>query len=168
MTKFIKINRQIIGSVVRLVQDGQQLGIFPLREAQEKARQLGLDIVEVAPNANPPVCQIMDWGKYRFEQKKKQKEKTRKNKQIKMKEIQLKPLIEEHDLGTKISAIKNFLLEGRNVQVTMLVEKLIHKEMALEIMSKVVSSVKDAGSPEKSPFFMKRRLSVRILPLPRE
>lgn len=114
------INEQIRDREVRLIgEEGEQLGIMSSREAQKLADEAGLDLVKIAPTAKPPVCKIVDYGKYRYEQARKEKEARKKQKTIEIKEIRLSPNIDTNDLNTKINAAKKFLTKGDKVKVTL-------------------------------------------------
>ena len=114
------INEQIRDREVRLIgEDGEQLGVMSSREAQKLADEAGLDLVKIAPTAKPPVCKIVDYGKYRYEQARKEKEARKKQKTIEIKEIRLSPNIDTNDLNTKINAAKKFLTKGDKVKVTL-------------------------------------------------
>ena len=114
------INEQIRDREVRLIgEEGEQLGVMSSREAQKLADEAGLDLVKIAPTAKPPVCKIVDYGKYRYEQARKEKEARKKQKTIEIKEIRLSPNIDTYDLNTKINAAKKFLTKGDKVKVTL-------------------------------------------------
>ncbi|MDD6695788.1 MAG: translation initiation factor IF-3 [Firmicutes bacterium] len=114
------INEQIRDREVRLIgEEGEQLGVMSSREAQKLADEAGLDLVKIAPTAKPPVCKIVDYGKYRYEQTRKEKEARKKQKTIEIKEIRLSPNIDTNDLNTKINAAKKFLTKGDKVKVTL-------------------------------------------------
>ena len=114
------INEQIRDREVRLIgEEGEQLGVMSSREAQKLADEAGLDLVKIAPQAKPPVCKIIDYGKYRYEQARKEKEARKKQKTIEIKEIRLSPNIDTNDLNTKINAAKKFLTKGDKVKVTL-------------------------------------------------
>ena len=114
------INEQIRDREVRLIgEEGEQLGVMSSREAQKLADEAGLDLVKIAPKAQPPVCKIIDYGKFRFEQAKREKEARKKQKTIEIKEIRLSPNIDTNDLNTKINAAKKFLTKGDKVKVTL-------------------------------------------------
>ena len=114
------INEQIRDKEVRVIgQDGEQLGIMSARDAYLKAQEAGLDLVKIAPTAKPPVCKIIDYGKYRYELARKEKEAKKKQKVIEIKEVRLSPNIEDNDLNTKVSAAKKFLEKGNKVKVTL-------------------------------------------------
>ena len=114
------INEQIRDREVRLIgEEGEQLGVMSSREAQKLADEAGLDLVKIAPTAKPPVCKIVDYGKYRYEQARKEKEARKKQKTIEIKEIRLSPNIDTNDLNTKINEAKKFLTKGDKVKVTL-------------------------------------------------
>ena len=114
------INEQIRDKEVRLVgDDGEQLGVMPIKEAMRLAREAELDLVKIAPTAKPPVCKIIDYGKYKYELARKEKEAKKKQKVIEIKEVRLSPNIEDNDLNTKVSAAKKFLEKGNKVKVTL-------------------------------------------------
>lgn len=116
----LMINEQIRDREVRLIgEEGEQLGVMSSREAQKLADEAGLDLVKIAPTAKPPVCKIVDYGKYRYEQARKEKEARKKQKTIEIKEIRLSPNIDTNDLNTKINAAKKFLTKGDKVKVTL-------------------------------------------------
>ena len=115
----LRINKQIRAPKVRVIDsDGNQVGLMGSREALTLAQSQGLDLVEIAPNANPPVCKIIDYGKYRYDQTKKEKESKKSQHQVKIKEIKLKPNIDEHDFQTKIKKAYSFLEKGNKVKIT--------------------------------------------------
>ena len=117
----LMINEQIRDREVRLIgADGEQLGIVSSREAQKIADEAGLDLVKIAPNAKPPVCKVIDYGKYRYEQARKEKDAKKKQKTVELKEIRLSPNIEANDLNTKMNAAKKFLAKGNKVKITLL------------------------------------------------
>jgi translation initiation factor IF-3 len=117
---FIRINGKIRAREVRVIGvDGQQIGVLPLGEALTMARNHGVDLVEIAPNATPPVCRVVDFGKYRYEQSKKDKESKKHQHANKVKEIQLSPTIDPHDFGVKLSHAVDFLCEDMKVKVTL-------------------------------------------------
>ena len=114
------INEQIRDKEIRLIgEDGEQLGIMPVKEALKLAKEAELDLVKIAPTAKPPVCKIIDYGKYRYEQARKEKEARKKQKVIEIKEVRLSPNIEENDLNTKVSAARKFIQKGNKVKVTL-------------------------------------------------
>jgi len=120
------------------------------QEALKIAREKGLDLVEIAPNANPPVCLIVDYGKYKYEQSKKEKESRKKQHATQLKEIKLRPHIDKHDLEIKVKQIKEFLEEKHKVKVTMRFfgRELAHKDIGEEVLKEVIEMISDVGKPE--------------------
>ena len=133
------INEQIRDKEVRVIgENGEQLGVMPVRDAMRLADEAGLDLVKIAPTAKPPVCKIVDYGKYRYELARKEKEAKKKQKVIDVKEIRLSPNIDENDLNTKVNAAKKFITKGDKVKVTL---KFRGREMAHMANSKVILDV---------------------------
>jgi len=153
-SKDLRVNRQIRVREVRLIDDqGEQKGIVPTMEALDMAKEVGLDLVEVAPQANPPVCKILDYGKYKFDQEKKKKEAKKKQKQIKLKEIRMQPKIEEHDLDFKTKHIREFLDEGNKVKVTIRFRgrELAHTELGKDVLDNILDRLEGDYSLDRSP-----------------
>jgi translation initiation factor IF-3 len=150
--------------------DGVALGIMSNREAQQRAYDEGLDLVEIAANANPPVCQIMDYGKFKYEKCKAQKDQQKKNKSSEMKEVQVSPVIGDHDLDTKTKHLIAFLKEGRQVQVTCVFSRrqIMFKDHGYTVLKKMTDAVVGIGVPEKAPQFNEKRLQIRFRPLNKE
>lgn len=146
--------------------DGQNLGVLSIQEAQEKANQLGLDLVEVVPNTDPPVCAIMDFGKYRFDQKKKLKEQQAKSKAIAPKAIRLRPASDDHDVEIKIEQLKKFLAERRSVSINIIFKnrEIMHKEQGKKILEKIIAAVDGIAKVELQPRFEGKNLSMRFQP----
>lgn len=162
-----RINEKIQVREVRLIDEqGNQRGIVPTAEALEIARKVGLDLVEVSPTANPPVCKLLDYGKYRFEQEKKLRESKRKQKAIKIKEIRMQPKIEEHDLGFKTKHIKEFLDDGSKVKVTVRFRgrELAHTELGRNVLEKVLESLGESFVVDKPPQMDGRMMSMFLSP----
>src|SRR5512134_3591165 len=131
-----RINAQISVPSVRLVkEDGTMVGVKPTREALQMAADAGLDLVEISPNAEPPVCKILDFGKYKYEIQKKKNEARKKQKVIEVKEIKLRPNIDEHDYEVKMRSVHRFLDEGDKVKVTMRFRgrEMVHQEIGLKV-----------------------------------
>ncbi len=147
--------------------DGEQLGIMSNREAQKIALDNGLDLVEIVANANPPVCQIMDYGKFKYEKNKALKDQQKKQKGQEIKEVQVSPVIGEHDLTTKINHLKGFLNDGRQVQVTCIFSRrqIMFKDQGYAVIKKMIDAVASLGVPEKPPQFNDKRLLVRLRPI---
>ncbi|MFP4562898.1 MAG: translation initiation factor IF-3 [Spirochaetia bacterium] len=166
-SKDFRINEKIRVREVRLIDEkGNQVGIVPTTEALEKARDAGLDLIEVAPQANPPVCKILDYGKYKFEQEKKLRETKKNQKQIKMKEIRMQPKIEEHDLQFKTKHIQEFLEDGNKVKVTIRFRgrELAHTELGRDVLDKILEMIDTPFSVDKQPAMEGRFMSMIISP----
>ena len=144
--KGLRINEQIRVREVRLIDDeGEQKGIVPTIEALRMAKEQELDLVEVAPQANPPVCKILDYGKYRFEQEKKLRDSKKNQKQLKLKEIRMQPKIGSGDLDFKSKHIQEFLTEGNKVKVTIRFRgrELAHTELGYDVLKEVLKRLND-------------------------
>ena len=162
-----RINEKIQVREVRLIDEqGNQRGVVPTPEALAIARQVGLDLVEVSPNANPPVCKLLDFGKYRFEQEKKLRESKKRQKLMKLKEIRMQPKIEEHDLGFKTKHIQEFLAEGFKVKVTIRFRgrELAHTELGRNVLDKVLEALGDSFVVDKNPQLEGKMMSMFLSP----
>ena len=149
-----RINEMIRVREVRLIDDeGNQKGIVPTLEALKLAKEKDLDLVEVSPNANPPVCKILDYGKYRFEQEKKLRESKKNQKVLKLKEIRMQPKIGPGDLDTKAKHVQEFLDEGDKVKVTIRFRgrELAHTELGYDVLNEVLKRLTSAYVVEKQP-----------------
>lgn len=167
-TPKVRLNEDINCPEVRVVgDDGEQLGIMSAREAIEAARNRGLDLVEVAPAAKPPVCKIMDYGKYAYIQTKKQKEAKKNQKQIVIKEVKLRPKIEEHDYAFKLKHALNFLADEAKVKVTIMYRgrEMAHTEIGRNILDKFAADVAGSGVIEAPPKLEGRNMSMMIAPV---
>lgn len=150
----LMINEQIRDKEVRLIgEEGEQLGIMSAREAQKLAEEAGLDLVKIAPLAKPPVCKIVDYGKYRYEQARKDKEAKKKQKVIDVKEIRLSPNIDTNDLNTKVNAAKKFLSKGDKVKITLRFRgrEMAHMNASKHILDDFAEALKDVAVIEKAP-----------------
>ena len=148
------INEQIRDREVRLIgEEGEQLGVMSSREAQKLADEAGLDLVKIAPTAKPPVCKIVDYGKYRYEQARKEKEACKKQKTIEIKEIRLSPNIDTNDLNTKIGAARKFLTKGDRVKITLRFRgrEMAHMNNSKHILDDIAQSLSDIAVVEKAP-----------------
>lgn len=148
------INEQIRDKEVRLIgADGEQLGIMSSRDAQKLADEAGLDLVKIAPTAKPPVCKIVDYGKYRYEQTRKEKEAKKKQKVIEIKEIRLSPNIDTNDLNTKMNAARKFLSKGDKVKVTLRFRgrEMAHMNSSKHILDEFAENLTDIAVVEKAP-----------------
>ena len=150
---------------MRVTKDNENLGILPLQKALDIAWQEDLDLVEIVPNAKPPVCSIMDFNKWKFDEKKKVKE--QKQKVVQPKEIRLRPVSSEHDILHKVNQLKEFLIEKRAVNVNMRFksrEASLVKKQGFDLINRIVKSVEDFGKVEQQPKFEGSSLFVRIIP----
>lgn len=158
------MNERIRVPQVRVIgPDGKQLGIMPTRRALELAYQMGLDLVEVAPRANPPVAKIMDYGKFKYEEKKKQKE-AKKRAAGDMKELSLRPNIDDHDLQVKLRKAREILEEGDKLKLRVFFRgrEIVHKEKGAEVLEKIIRALEDISMVER-PMTMEGRNMVTIL-----
>ncbi|MBE3563826.1 MAG: translation initiation factor IF-3 [Hydrogenibacillus schlegelii] len=163
----IQVNEAIRAREVRLIDvDGRQIGIVPLREALRLAREKNLDLVNIAPQASPPVCRIMDYGKYKFEQSKKEREARKKQKVITIKEVRFSPTIEKHDFNTKLRHVIKFLQEGDKVKCSLRFRgrQITHAEIGAEIMQRVIEGTKDIAVVERPPLMEGRSLIMILAP----
>jgi len=150
----LMINEQIRDKEVRVIgEDGEQLGIMSAKEAMKLAEEAGLDLVKIAPTAKPPVCKIVDYGKYRYELARKEKEAKKKQKVIEVKEIRLSPNIDTNDLNTKINAAKKFLAKGDRVKVTLRFRgrEMAHMANSKHILDDFAENLADIATVEKAP-----------------
>ena len=150
----LMINEQIRDKEVRLIgEDGEQLGIMSAREALMKAEEAGLDLVKIAPTAKPPVCKIVDYGKYKYEQIRKEKEAKKKQKVIDVKEIRLSPNIDTNDLNTKVNAARKFLSKGDKVKITLRFRgrEMAHMNNSKHILDDFAEALSDIAVVEKAP-----------------
>lgn len=165
--KDLRINEQIRVREVRLIDgDGEQRGVLPANEAMQLAKEAGLDLVEIAPNANPPVCKILDYGKYKFEQEKRIRESKKKQKLLKMKEIRMQPKIEKHDMAFKAKHIRTFLEEGNKVKVTIRFRgrELAHTELGRDVLEKILELLEDSYIIDRPPAMEGRFMSMILNP----
>lgn len=146
--------------------DGSQLGIRPIREAMHLAQEANLDLVNVAPQAKPPVCRIMDYGKYRYEQSKREKEARKNQKTIQIKEVRLSPTIEENDVQTKLSNIKKFLKKGNKVKLTIRFRgrEITHQELGRRILDRMSKEVTEYAEIERAPRLEGRQMIMILAP----
>ncbi len=150
----LMINEQIRDREVRLIgADGEQMGIMSARDAQKHAMEAGLDLVKIAPTAKPPVCKIIDYGKYKYELARKEKEAKKKQKTIEIKEVRLSPNIEENDLNTKVNNARKFLTKGNKVKVTLRFRgrEMAHMQSSKYILEKFAEILSDVAVVEKAP-----------------
>lgn len=163
-----RVNQQIRISPVRVIDPaGEQLGIIPIEKALEAAEELGLDLVEVAPTARPPVCRIMDYGKFRYEEQRKAREARKKQHRVELKEVKMRPGIEDHDFDFKARHARRFLEEGNKVKVTMMFRgrQMAHPEIGRVVLERMVAEVADIGKVESHPMMEARSMTMVLAPL---
>ncbi len=167
---FTRVNGKIRAREVRVIGiDGKQLGVISLNDAINLARTSGVDLVEIAPNATPPVCRVVDFGKYRYEQAKKEKESKKHQHASMVKEIQLSPRIDPHDLGVKVGHAIDFLCEDMKVKVALRFRgrEMAHTEFGFQVVKKFLEEVAPYGHPDFQPKMIGRGINVMVSPLPR-
>ena len=165
--KYIRINERIRVPQVRLIDTtGEQIGVVPTREALRMALEKGFDLVEISPTAKPPVCKIMDYGKYKYELNKKAKSAKKKQHIIQMKEMRLRPKIEEHDYQFKLKHIREFLEKGNKVKVFVEFRgrEMAHQELGHKIIQRLEEDLKDLGIIEQKAKMEGRNLSLTFMP----
>ena len=169
-SSFVRVNGKIRAREVRIVGvDGKQLGVYPLAEAINLARASGVDLVEVAPNATPPVCRLVDFGKYRYEQSKKDKDAKKHQHANRVKEVQLSPNIDPHDFTVKLSHAVDFLCEDMKVKISLRFRgrEMAHTEIGFQVVNKFIEAATPYGHPDAPPKLMGRSINLMISPLPR-
>ncbi len=165
--KFIRINDKIRVPEVRVVgPEGNQLGVMNIQRALEMANQYELDLIEVAPSANPPVCRITDFSKFKYDQEKKEREAKKHQKQSKLKEIRLKPNIDTHDYGVKLRQIISFLQKNDKVRVNLFFRgrQMEHMDLGRKVLDKVIVDTQSDGQIEKMPMLEGKIMSLVISP----
>ena len=165
--KEMKTNEQIRVREVRLIgNEGDQLGVMAIADALQLAKDAGIDLVEIAPQANPPVCKILDYGKYRFEQEKKDKDSRKRQKLMKMKEIRMQPKIEKHDLAFKTKHVKEFLDGGNKVKVTVRFRgrELAHTELGRVVLERILENLEGDFVVDRPPQMEGRFMSMILNP----
>ena len=158
-----RVNRQIRIAEVRLIdQNGEQVGIVPTADAMRRAEEAGLDLVEVQPNAEPPVCRVMDFGKFKYAQKKKERGTHRAGSQLK--ELRVRPAIDKHDLEYRLDAGRKFLEQGHKVQVVCIFRgrQMAHPEHGYDVMKRVADTLGDISRIEMHPRLMGRRMTMLL------
>jgi len=159
----LMINEQIRDKEVRVIgSDGEQLGIMSAREAQKLADDEGLDLVKISPKANPPVCKIVDYGKYRYEQARREKEAKKKQHVVEVKEIRMSPNIDANDMNTKVNAAKKFISKGDKVKVTLRFRgrEMAHMQSSKHILEDFAEALADVAIVEKAPKVEGRSMSL--------
>ncbi len=153
--------------MVRLVDvDGEMIGIVPIRQAMTKAEESGFDLVEISPNADPPVCKLLDFGKFKYEQQKKKNEARKRQKIIEVKEIKLRPNIDDHDYDVKMRAATSFLDEGDKVKVTMRFRgrEMMHQDIGMNVLMRVKDQLDPLAKVEQTPQLEGRQMTMVLAP----
>ena len=169
-TSQMRVNGKIRAREVRVIgPDGKQLGVFQLNDALNLARQQGVDLVEISPNAQPPVCRLVEIGKFRYELAKKEKESRKHQHASTVKEVQLSPRIDPHDLGIKLQHAVDFLCEDMKVKVALKFRgrEMQHTEFGFGVIKKFIADVAPYGQPDFEPKLVGRAINLMISPLPR-
>ena len=161
------MNRDILAEKVRCIDpEGEMLGVLTVREGILKAEEFGLDLVEVSPNADPPVCKILDYGKFKYEAQKKKNEAKKKQKIIEIKEIKLRPNIDEHDFEVKMRNVRKFIGEGDKVKVTLRFRgrEMAHQDLGMNVLNRVRDEMEEAAKVESYPKMEGRQMIMVIAP----
>ena len=165
--KQLRVNERITAKEVRLVgEKGEQLGVMPLIQAQETAKKHNLDLVEVAPTAAPPVCRLLDYGKYKYEQAKKEHDARKSQKVSLLREIRLRPKIGVHDFEAKARTAKKLLADGSKVKVTIMFRgrEITHPELGRKLLQRMADSLSEAASLERHPIQEGRQMNIILTP----
>ncbi|HYQ17461.1 MAG TPA: translation initiation factor IF-3 [Polyangiaceae bacterium] len=165
----IRINHRIRVPEVRVVaEDGSNLGVLPTDQALKRAQEVGLDLVEVNPKGTPPVCKILDFGKYKYEEKKKAAEAKRKQTVVEVKEVKIRPKTDEHDLNVKIRAIRRFIEAGNKVKVVCRFRgrEMMHPQVAAVQLQDIIKAVEDLVNIEQRPMMEQRTMAMLVSPKP--
>ncbi|MDR3477631.1 MAG: translation initiation factor IF-3 [Gammaproteobacteria bacterium] len=162
-----RVNDEITVSEVRLIDaEGEQLGVVSIRQARQLSEESGLDLVELSPDAKPPVCRIMDFGKFRFQQSKRKAAAKKKQKQVQIKEIKIRPATEEGDYQVKLRNMSRFLIDGDKVKVTLRFRgrEMAHPELGMKLLERIQADLIEAGVVEQRPKFEGRQMVMVIGP----
>ena len=163
----VRVNERIRVPQVRVIaDDGQQVGVVPVREALALAQSKGLDLVEVSPTARPPVCRIMDYGKFKYEQNRRARKAKKKQHQMQLKEIKMRPKIDDHDYGFKLQHARTFLMERDKVKVTVTFRgrEIAHQEIGYKLIQKVIGELADVSLVESAPRSEGRTITAVLMP----
>jgi translation initiation factor IF-3 len=163
----LRINEKIRISPIRLIDDeNNQLGVVDTHDGLARAREAGLDLVEVSPQSSPPVCRIMDYGKWLYEQKRKERLAQKKQHAVTLKEIRLRPEIDSHDRDIKVNHAREFLEKGHKVQFTMMFKgrEMMHQDQGYSIMNDIVTTLESAAKVERPSKMLGRRITLVLVP----
>lgn len=162
-----RVNTEIDARTIRLIDaDGEMVGVVSLREGLEMAAEVGLDLVEVSPNAEPPVCKILDFGKFKYEAQKKKNEARKKQKVIEVKEVKLRPNIDDNDYDVKMRAMRKFLSEGDKVKITLRFRgrEMAHQHLGMAVLDRVREQLDDLAKVEQIPRMEGRQMVMIVAP----
>lgn len=162
-----RVNTEIDARSIRLIDaDGEMVGVVSLREGLEMAAEVGLDLVEVSPNADPPVCKILDFGKFKYEAQKKKNEARKKQKVIEVKEVKLRPNIDDNDYDVKMRAMRKFLTEGDKVKITLRFRgrEMAHQHLGMAVLDRVREQLDDLAKVESMPRMEGRQMVMIVAP----
>ncbi len=162
-----RVNNEIDSRTIRLIDaDGEMVGVVSLREGLEMAAEVGLDLVEVSPNADPPVCKILDFGKFKYEAQKKKNEARKKQKVIEVKEVKLRPNIDDNDYDVKMRAMRKFLGEGDKVKITLRFRgrEMAHQHLGMQLLDRVREQLDDLAKIESMPRMEGRQMVMIVAP----
>jgi translation initiation factor IF-3 len=163
----LRVNRRIRAPQIRVIDaDGSQMGVTTPEAAMIRAQQLGLDLVEVSPTAKPPVCKIMDFGKYKYQQKKRATEAKKHSSVVTIKEVKFRPKTDDHDFDFKVRNLQRFLSEGHKGKVTIMFSgrEMVHQEIGREMLDRIVEQMKEHAIVEQTPKMEGRRLTMVLAP----
>ena len=163
------MNEQIRVREVRVISpEGEQLGIFPTHEALRMAYERNLDLVEVAPQARPPVCRIMDYGKYKYEQSKRDREARKRQQIVDIKEVKMRPRIDQHDFEVKLRNARRFLQDGNKVKATIMFRgrEIVHADLGRQVLERLARAVEDIATIERRPVVEGRNMTMVLAPRP--
>ena len=162
-----RVNRDIAVAQVRLIDEqGENLGVVSKDEAIERAEDAGMDLVEISPSAEPPVCKILDYGRFKYQDQKKKNEARKKQKTIDIKEIKMRPNIDQHDYDVKMRAINRFIADGDKVKVTMRFRgrEMVHQELGLKVLDRVRDQIDEVAKVEQFPKMEGRQMIMVVAP----
>jgi translation initiation factor IF-3 len=162
-----RVNTEIDSRTIRLIDaDGEMVGVVSLREGLDMAAEVGLDLVEVSPNADPPVCKILDFGKFKYEAQKKKNEARKKQKVIEVKEVKLRPNIDDNDYDVKMRAMRKFLGEGDKVKITLRFRgrEMAHQHLGMAVLDRVREQIDDLAKVEQMPRMEGRQMVMIVAP----
>ncbi len=162
-----RVNQDILTAQVRLIDEqGENVGVVSKVEAIERAEQIGLDLVEISPGADPPVCKILDYGRFKYQDQKKKNDARKKQKTIDVKEIKMRPNIDQHDYDVKMRSINRFINEGDKVKVTMRFRgrEMVHQEIGLRVLDRVREQVDEIAKVEQFPRLEGRQMIMIVAP----